>query len=52
VAELVTYTLDDGSEVYFEPAKSDLIERHVSRPEVADSCRSHTRVAAVAEVAQ
>jgi Trypsin-co-occurring domain 1 len=52
MAEFVRFTLDDGSEVYFESAESDLVERHGGKPEVADGGRLHARLAAVAEAAE
>jgi hypothetical protein len=35
VAEFVRYELDDGSEVYFESAESDLVAQHGGAPDVA-----------------
>ena len=34
MAEFVRFTLDDGSEVLFESAESDLVAQHGGAPEV------------------
>jgi hypothetical protein len=52
MAEFVKFTLDDGSEVYFESAESDLVEMHGGEPEVVDGGRLHTRLSAVAAAAE
>jgi hypothetical protein len=36
MAEFVRFTLDDGSEVLFESAESDLVALHGGAPEVRD----------------
>ena len=52
MAEFVKFTLDDGSEVFFESAESDLVEMHGGEPQVADGGRLHARLAAVATAAE
>jgi hypothetical protein len=52
MAEFVKFTLDDGSEVFFESAESDLVEMHGGEPEVTDGGPLHARLAAVASAAE
>jgi hypothetical protein len=52
MAEFVKFTLDDGSEVFFESAESDLVEMHGGEPQVVDGGRLQTRLAAVAAAAE
>jgi hypothetical protein len=40
VAEFVRYQLEDGSEVYFEAAESDLVSLRGGEAEVTDAGRS------------
>jgi hypothetical protein len=41
MAQFVRFTLDDGSEVYFESAESDLVKPHGGEVEVTDGGRPH-----------
>ena len=52
VAEFVRYTLDDGSQVVFESAESDLVQLHGGEPDVVDGGRLQTRLEAVAAAAE
>jgi hypothetical protein len=52
MAEFVRFTLDDGSEVFFESAEGDLVQLHGGEPEVADGGRLQTRLEAVSAAAQ
>jgi hypothetical protein len=52
VAEFVRFTLDDGSEVLFESAESDLVAQHGGPPEVSDGGKLTARLQAVAEAAE
>jgi hypothetical protein len=52
MAEFVKFRLDDGSEVFFESAESDLVQLHGGEPEVADGGRLQTRLEAVATAAE
>jgi hypothetical protein len=52
VAEFVRFTLDDGSEVLFESAESDLVALHGGQPEVRDGGKLTARLQAVAEAAE
>ena len=53
MAEFVRFTLDDGSEVLFESAESDLVALHGSgQPDVCDGGRLTERLQAVAEAAE
>jgi hypothetical protein len=51
VAEFVKFTLDNGSEVYFESAESDLVALHSGEVDVVDGGRLHARLESVAEAA-
>jgi hypothetical protein len=48
VADFVSVTLDDGSEVLFESAESDLVALHGGEPEIV-SAGTVGRLAAIAE---
>ena len=53
MAEFVRFTLDDGSEVLFESAESDLVALHGGgAPEVRDGGRLTARLQGVAEAAE
>ena len=52
VAEYVKYTLDDGTEVFFESAESDLVQLHGGEPDVRDGGRLSERLRGVAEAAE
>jgi hypothetical protein len=52
VAEFVRYTLDDGSEVVFESAESNLVQLHSGQPDVVDGGPLHSRLGAVAAAAE
>ena len=52
MAEFVRFTLDDGSEVLFESAESDLVALHGGAPEVRDGGKLTARLQAVAEAAE
>jgi hypothetical protein len=52
VAEFVRFTLDDGSQVLFEPAESDLVALHGGPPDVLDGGRLTARLQGVAEAAE
>jgi hypothetical protein len=52
VAEFVRFTLDDGSEVLFESAESDLVALHGGPPDVRDGGRLTARLQGVAEAAE
>lgn len=45
------FVLDDGSEVFFESAESDLVELHGGEADVADGGRLSARLESVAEAA-
>ena len=51
MAEFIKFVLDDGSEVFFESAESDLVAQHGGEAEVADGGRLSARLGAVAEAA-
>jgi hypothetical protein len=51
MAEFVKFTLDDGSEVLFESAESDLVELRGGKPDVTDGGRLQTRLESVAQAA-
>ncbi|MGD0705849.1 MAG: CU044_2847 family protein [Trebonia sp.] len=51
MAEFVKFVLDDGSEVYFESAESDLVAQHGGEADVADGGRLSARLGPVAEAA-
>ena len=52
MAEFVRFTLDNGSEVLFESAESDLVALHGGTPEVRDGGRLTARLQGVAEAAE
>jgi Trypsin-co-occurring domain 1 len=52
MAEFVRFRLDDGSEVLFESAESDLVEPHGGPPEVCDGGKLTARLQEVAEAAE
>jgi Trypsin-co-occurring domain 1 len=52
MAEFVRFRLDDGSEVLFESAESDLVAQHGGPPEVLDGGKLTARLQAVAEAAE
>ena len=52
MAEFVRFTLDDGSEVLFESAESDLVALHGGQPDVLDGGRLTERLQEVAEAAE
>ena len=51
MAEFVKFVLDDGSEVFFESAESDLVALHGGEADVADGGKLNSRLGAVAEAA-
>ena len=52
MAEFVRFTLDDGSEVLFQSAESDLVALHGGPPEVRDGGKLTARLQGVAEAAE
>ena len=52
VAEFVRFTLDDGSDVMFESAESDLVALHGGQPVVREGGKLTERLRTVAEAAQ
>ena len=52
MAEFVRFTLDDGSEVLFESAESDLVALHGGAPEVREGGKLTARLQGVAEAAE
>ena len=52
MAEFVRFALDDGSEVLFESAESDLVALHGGPPEVRDGGKLTARLQEVAEAAE
>jgi Trypsin-co-occurring domain 1 len=52
MAEFVRYTLNDGSQVIFESAESDLVALHGGEPDVVDGGRLQARLEAVAGAAE
>ena len=52
MAEFVRFTLDDGSEVLFESAESDLVALHGGSPEMRDGGKLTARLQEVAEAAE
>jgi hypothetical protein len=52
VAELIQFTLDDGSVVMFEAAESDLVALHGGAPEVREGGKLTARLRGVAEAAE
>lgn len=51
MAEFVKFVLDDGSEVFFESAESDLVALHSGEADVADGGRLQVRLESVANAA-
>src|SRR5690348_6958501 len=51
VADLVEYTLDDGSTVLFESAEANLVALHGGDPDVKDGGRLAERLSAIAKTA-
>ena len=52
MAEFVRFTLDDGSEVLFESAESDLVALHGGPPDVRDGGKLTARLQEIAEAAE
>ncbi len=52
MAEFVRFTLDDGSDVMFESAESDLVALHGGQPDVREGGRLTERLQGVAEAAE
>ena len=52
MAEFVRFTLNDGSEVLFESAESDLVALHGGPPDVRDGGKLTARLQGVAEAAE
>ena len=52
MAEFVRFALDDGSEVLFESAESDLVALQGGPPEVRDGGKLTARLQEVAEAAE
>ena len=52
MAEFVRFTLNNGSEVLFESAESDLVAQHGGPQEVRDGGKLTARLQAVAEAAE
>ena len=52
MAEFVRFTLDDGSQVLFESAESDLVALHGGAPDVRDGGKLTARLQGVAEAAE
>jgi hypothetical protein len=52
MADFVRFTLDDGSQVLFESAESDLVALHGGPPDVCDGGRLTARLQGVAEAAE
>jgi len=52
MAEFVQFTLDDGSQVLFESAESDLVALHGGEPDVVPGGSLTARLQAVAEAAE
>ena len=52
MVEFVRFTLDDGSDVLFESAESDLVALHGGAPEVRDGGKLTARLQGVAEAAE
>jgi hypothetical protein len=52
MAEFLRFTLDDGSEVLFESAESDLVAPRTGQPVVREGGRLTERLHGVAEAAQ
>jgi NTP-dependent ternary system trypsin peptidase co-occuring protein len=51
MTEFVKFILDNGSEVYFESAESDLVALHSGEVDVTDGGRLQARLESVAEAA-
>ena len=52
MAELVKYELDDGTEVYFESAESDLVSPRGGEPDVVEGGALQGRLQGVARAAE
>jgi len=52
MAEFMRFTLDDGSQVLFESAESDLVALHGGPPDVRDGGKLTTQLQGVAEAAE
>jgi hypothetical protein len=52
MAQFVRFRLDDGSEVLFESAESDLVALHGGPPDVCDGGKLTTQLQGVAEAAE
>lgn len=52
MSEFVRFTLDDGSEVVFESAESNLVELRGGQPEVSEGGPLQTRLESVAAAAE
>jgi hypothetical protein len=52
MAEFVRFTLDNGSQVLFESAESDLVALHGGAPETSDGGKLTARLKEVAEAAE
>jgi hypothetical protein len=52
MAEFVRFTLDDGSQVLFESAESNLVALHGGQPDVRDGGKLTARLQGVAEAAE
>jgi hypothetical protein len=52
MAEFVRFTLDDGSEVMFESAESDLVTARGGQPDIREGGRLTERLQGVAETAE
>ena len=52
MAEFAKFVLEDGSEVLFETAESDLVALHSGEPEVSEGGRLENRLSAIAEAAE
>jgi hypothetical protein len=52
MSEFVRYALDDGSEVIFESAESDLVAPHGGQPDVLEGGKLNSRLQGVAEAAE
>ena len=52
MAEFMRFTLDDGSQVLFESAESDLVALHGGAPDVRDGGKLTAQLQGVAEAAE
>ena len=52
MAEFMRFTLDDGSQVLFESAESDLVALHGGSPDVRDGGKLTAQLQGVAEAAE